>query len=102
MTQDVAKIMDENADDPDFDLASAEAALAAQEIELEPETNECPVHGEQLVRRHSATKGPDPYDVAHLACGHQVTCYGPGEANVILGDYARRPRPRRRQRKTER
>jgi hypothetical protein len=58
-----------------------------------PETETCPEHGVQEVLRHSASAGADPYDVQHLACGHRVTCFGPGEDNVILG--AGRPaRPR--------
>jgi hypothetical protein len=49
-----------------------------------PDTDECPVHGNQPVVAYSSTRGPDPYAVNKLACGHQVACLGPGEPNVIV------------------
>ena len=49
------------------------------------ETDTCPEHGEQAVTSYSSTPGPDPYGVQHLACGHRVVCYGPGEENYIYG-----------------
>lgn len=49
---------------------------------LEWET--CPEHGDQRIRDHSSTGGPDPYGVSILVCGHGVICMGPGEPNTIV------------------
>lgn len=48
------------------------------------EHDDCPKHGEQRVIRESSIGGVDPYAVNHLACGHRVVCFGPGEDNVII------------------
>jgi hypothetical protein len=71
--------------------AAAVAAKQARgnredEVIADPQvdTETCPDHGEQVVRGYSATRGPDPYQVSHLACGHRVICLGPGDPNVIL------------------
>lgn len=54
------------------------------------ETEKCPKHGKQRVLRHSATKGNDPYDVSHLACGHKVVAFGPDEQDIYLyGSHGR-------------
>jgi hypothetical protein len=48
---------------------------------------ECPVHGEVPIdplARPAATKGPDPYSITTLICGHRVACFGPHEGNVIV------------------
>lgn len=63
--------------------ASIEEVLIAQGEEIQRET--CPEHGEQIVTHESSTRGCDPYNVSHLSCGHRVTCFGPGEENIILG-----------------
>lgn len=50
----------------------------------EPDTDECPEHGTQLVTGHGSTRGTDPYAVNHLECGCDVVCYGPDEPNVVI------------------
>jgi len=49
------------------------------------ETDDCPLCGSwQNVVGSYATSGADPYNVNKLACGHDVACFGPGEANVVV------------------
>lgn len=45
----------------------------------------CPEHRDyfKIVGEHT-TKGSDPYIISHLACGHQVCSFGPGEENVVI------------------
>lgn len=50
----------------------------------EGEVDDCPEDGEQAVLRAYASKGSDPYNVNVLQCGHHVSCFGPGESNIIV------------------
>jgi hypothetical protein len=52
----------------------------------DPETDDCPDHGEQVVTGHRATPGSDPYDVSELACGCDVINLGDG--NVVIHQRA--------------
>jgi hypothetical protein len=47
-------------------------------------TDECPEHGEQEVTGSHSSLGSDPYNINHLACGHEVICMGPGDPNHII------------------
>ena len=55
-------------------------------------TDTCPEHGEQDVTGLGEC-GPahDPNGTAILACGHEVTSFGPGEPNVIVRTRQVRP-----------
>lgn len=55
------------------------------ELEIDfDELEKCPVHGYQQITGYGSTKGPDPYGISKLACGHSVICLGPGEPNVLV------------------
>lgn len=70
----------------DAELAVIETIAREEAHDAEPSpTATCPEHGAQEVVGFGATRGPDPYGIDVLACGHDVICLGPGEPYVIVG-----------------
>jgi len=56
------------------------------------EFSPCPVHGRVEIVHHEVSKGPDPYDIEVLRCGHKLMWFGPAAEDCYIVDY--RPVPR--------
>ena len=65
------------------DCRDALATGPADEADL-ADTAWCPLDGDQLVTGYGTTRGPDPYAIDQLACGHHVVAYGPDHADVQI------------------